>query len=321
MKLSIIPASIPLHHTAPDPLSDPLPDISDNPEPVFETQSEPDPVTLLVQPQIEPKHASPPNLELHLQSVNDPLVESTTVPSANTLQPHSQPLVDFTPPVDLTTLFDLTPPVDLTHSFDQTPPVGIAASVDMVTQVGPSGQSSSPEEQLDSVPLLTPYTCLQESNRGLESTDLLLPPESTATVEPHWSSCGATPVELQQSVSIGEQAFGEVQTEHVEPAQASTIGLHPASDVMPKCDPLDGLGLSPDILPQEALSMQVLKVDYQLPTQESDLMTQHPVSVADLLNASDCKPELQVEEVLGGDDPNNGRAKEETKLEEVPSPC
>ncbi|XP_056322893.1 protein transport protein Sec31A isoform X6 [Danio aesculapii] len=316
--LSIIPATIPLHHTtpAPDPLSDPLPDINDNTEPVLETQSEPDPVTLLVQPQIEPKYASPPNLELHLHSAKDPLVESTTVPSANTLQPHSQPLVDFTPPVDLTTLFDLTPPVDLTHSFDQTPPVGIAAPVDIVTQVGPSGQVTSPQEQLDSVPLLTPSTCPQESNHGLESTDLLLPPESTATMVPSRSSCGATPVEFQQSVPITEQAFGVVLTEHLEPAQASTIGLHPASDVIPKCDPLDALGLSPDILSQEAMSMQILSVDPQLPTLESGLMTELPVSMANLLNTSDCKPELQVDDVLGGDDPNNGRAKEETKLEE-----
>ncbi|XP_073769578.1 protein transport protein Sec31A isoform X4 [Danio rerio] len=308
--LSIIPASIPLQHTtpAPDPLSDPLPDISNNPEPVLETQSEPDPDALLVQPRIEPKYASPPNLELHLQFVNDPIFESTTVPSANTLQPHSQTLVDFTPPVDLTTLFDLTPPVDLTHSFDQTPPVGIAAPVDIVTQVGPSGQVSSPEEQLDSLPLLTPSTCPQESNLALESTDLLLPTESTATMVPHQSSCGATTVEFQQSVPITEQGFGVVQTEYLEPAQASTIGLHLASG----CDPLDAPGLSPDILPQEAVSMQVLNVDPQLPTQESDLM----ISVADLLNVSDCKLELQVEDVLGGDDPNNGRAKEETKLDE-----
>uniref|UniRef100_A0A8C1RM18 Protein transport protein Sec31A n=1 Tax=Cyprinus carpio TaxID=7962 RepID=A0A8C1RM18_CYPCA len=63
------------------------------------------------------------------------------------------------------------------------------------------------------------------------------------------------------------------------------VGLPPAA-----------LGLSPDILPQETTSLQA-PVDSKPPAPESDLMTRHPVSETDLLNAGGWRTVLDVEEV------------------------
>lgn len=306
VKLSLIPSYIPHHYPAPVAVSNPVPDPDSKPEPVLETQSETEPIAVSAQPQLEPKYPSPPNLELNLESVNKPLLEPTIVPSARTQKPQSQPSVDF------------TPPVDLTYSFDQMP-ISTPTS-----QVDSSGQMMvTAQEQSQSVPLFEPQL--------LGSSDRLLPPESAATMVPQESlpSCAQT-VEFQQSVPVNQQASGAVHSRPVLPAeplesvQEPTVDLQqPASDEMPPCSssqPLAALGLSLDILPQEDMSLQT-PVDSQPPAPESDLMTQHPVSETDLLNTSDCRPVLHVEEVSGCGDPNKSRAKEAATLEEVPCPC
>ncbi len=252
-----MPSSIPHHYSAPVPVSNPV----SKPEPVLETPSETEPISVSAQPQLEPKYPSPPNLE----SVNEPLLEPTIVPSPRTQKPQSQPSVDFTPPVDLT-------PTSQVGSSDQM----------MVTA----------QEQSQSVSLFEP--------QHLGSSDLLLPPQSAAAMvlQESLPSCAQT-VEFQQSVPVNQQASDEM------PPSSSS-------------QPLAALGLSPDVLPQEAMSLQT-PVDSQTPAPESDLMTQHLVSETDLLNTSDCRPVLHVEEVSG--DPNKSRAKEAATLEEVPCPC
>lgn len=296
VKLSLIPSSIPHHYPAPVPVSNPVPDPVSKPEPVLETQSETEPIAVSAQPQLEPKYPSPPNLELNLESVNEPLLEPTIVPSARSQKPQSQPSVDFT------------------YSFDQTP-VSTPTS-----QVNSSGQMMvTAQEQSQSVPLFEP--------QHLGSSDLLLRPQSAAAMVPQESlpSCAQT-----QSVPVSQQASGAVHSGPVLPAeplesvQEPTVDLQqPASDEMPpssSSQPLAALGLSPDILPQEAMSLQT-PVDSQPPAPESDLMTQRPVFETDLLNTSDCRPVLYVEEVSGCGDPNKSRDKEAATLEEVPCPC
>lgn len=300
MKLSLIP------HHHPAPVSNRVPDPDSKPELVLETK----PTGVPAHPQLEPKN--PSNLELNLHSVHEPLLELTTQKS------QSQPSVDFTPPVDLTTFFDPTPPVDLTYSFVQTPPVDIAFPADITSQVDSSGHMIlTPQVKSESVQLFAPSTC------HLGSSDLLLPAESTAAVVPE-ESLPQPPVEFQQPVPLKNQASSAMHSEPVLPlpagpsesVQEGTVDLQqPESYVMPPCSsqPLATLGLSPDILPREAMCLQAL-ADSQPPAPESDLTTQHPVS--DLLNTSDCQPE----EVSGSGDPNKSRPKEETTLDEVPSP-
>ncbi|XP_016377613.1 protein transport protein Sec31A isoform X5 [Sinocyclocheilus rhinocerous] len=279
--LSLISSSIPHHDAAPVPVSNPVPDRVSKHEPVLETE----PIAVSAQPQLEPEYPSPPNLE----SVNEPLLEPTIVPSARTQKPQSQPSVDF------------TPPVDLTYSFEQTP-------------------VSTPTSQVDSSGQMM-VTLFEPQHLG--SSDLLLPPQSAAALVPQESlpSCAQT-VEFQQSVPGNHQASGAVHSGPVLPAEPleSTVDLQqPAFDVMPPCSssqPLAALGLSPDILPQEAMSLQT-PVDSQPPAPKFDLMTQHPVSETDLLSTSDCRPVLHVEEVSGCGDPNKSRAKEAATLEEV----
>ncbi len=263
VKLSLMPSSIPHHYPAPVPVSNPV----SKPEPVLETPSETEPISVSAQPQLEPKYPSPPNLE----SVNEPLLEPTIVPI--TQKPQSQPSVNFTPPVDLTP----------------------------TSQVGSSGQMMvTAQEQSQSVSLFEP--------QHLGSSDLLLPPQSAAAMvlQESLPSCAQT-VEFQQSVPVNQQASDAVHSGSVLPTeQQPTVDLQqPASDEMPpssSSQPLTALGLSPDVLPQEA-------------------MTQHLVSETDLLNTSDCRPVLHVEEVSGCGDPNKSRAKEAATLKEVPCPC
>uniref|UniRef100_A0A8C1IIX1 Protein transport protein Sec31A n=1 Tax=Cyprinus carpio TaxID=7962 RepID=A0A8C1IIX1_CYPCA len=285
--LSLISSSIPHRYPAPVPVSNPVPDPVSKHEPVLKTE----PISVSAQPQLKPEYPSAPNLELNLESVNEPLLEPTTVPSSRTQKPQSQPSVD------------LTPPADLTFSFDQTPVSTPTSQVDSFGQM-----MVTPQEQSQSVPLF-------------ESQHLLLPPQSAAAMVPQesLSSCAQT-VEFQQSVPVNQQASGAVHSgpalpaEPLEPLQEPTVDLQqPASDVMPPCS---ALGLSPDILPQEAMSLQT-PVDSQPPAPTFDLMTQHPVSETDLLSTSDCRPVLHVEEVSGCGDPNKSRANEAATLEEV----
>ncbi|XP_016360433.1 protein transport protein Sec31A-like isoform X2 [Sinocyclocheilus anshuiensis] len=279
--LSLISSSTPHHDAAPVPVTNPVPDPVSKHEPVLETE----PIAVSAQPQLEPEYPSPPNLE----SVNEPLLEPTIVPSARTQKPQSQPSVDF------------TPPVDLTYSFEQTP-------------------VSTPTSQVDSSGQMM-VTLFEPQHLG--SSDLLLPPQSAAAMVPQESlpSCAQT-AEFQQSMPGNHQASGAVHSGPVLPAEPleSTVDLQqPASDVMPPCSssqPLAALGLSPDILPQEAMSLQT-PVDSQPPAPKFDLMTQHPVSETDLLSTSDCRPVLHVEEVSGCGDPNKSRATEAATLEEV----
>uniref|UniRef100_A0A9J8CE69 Protein transport protein Sec31A n=1 Tax=Cyprinus carpio carpio TaxID=630221 RepID=A0A9J8CE69_CYPCA len=167
-----------------------------------------------------------------------------------------------------------------------------------------------------------------EADVHLGSSDLLFPAESTAAMVPRLSlpSC-APPVDFQESVPVDHQASGAVQSGQVLPllagplesVQLPTIDLQqPESDVMPPCgsQPPAALGLSPDILPQETTSLQA-PVDSKPPAPESDLMTRHPVSETDLLNAGGWRTVLDVEEVSGSGDPNKPRAEEETTPEEV----
>lgn len=301
MKLSLVPASIPSHHPTPAPVSNPVPDPVSKPQLVLESEAT-----------AVPKYASPPKLDLNLQSVNKPCLEPAIIPSART----QKPSVDFTPPVDLATF------------FEQTPPVVIACPAAVTTQVESSGQMMViPQEQSQPEPLFVPSTC-----QHLGSSDLLFPAESTAAMVPRLSlpSC-APPVDFQESVPVDHQASGAVQSGQVLPllagplesVQLPTIDLQqPESDVMPPCgsQPPAALGLSPDILPQETTSLQA-PVDSKPPAPESDLMTRHPVSETDLLNAGGWRTVLDVEEVSGSGDPNKPRAEEETTPEEVPSPC
>uniref|UniRef100_A0A9J8CDR1 Protein transport protein Sec31A n=1 Tax=Cyprinus carpio carpio TaxID=630221 RepID=A0A9J8CDR1_CYPCA len=295
--LSLVPASIPSHHPTPAPVSNPVPDPVSKPQLVLESEAT-----------AVPKYASPPKLDLNLQSVNKPCLEPAIIPSART----QKPSVDFTPPVDLATF------------FEQTPPVVIACPAAVTTQVESSGQMMViPQEQSQPEPLFVPSTC-----QHLGSSDLLFPAESTAAMVPRLSlpSC-APPVDFQESVPVDHQASGAVQSGQVLPllagplesVQLPTIDLQqPESDVMPPCgsQPPAALGLSPDILPQETTSLQA-PVDSKPPAPESDLMTRHPVSETDLLNAGGWRTVLDVEEVSGSGDPNKPRAEEETTPEEV----
>ncbi|XP_051542449.1 protein transport protein Sec31A-like isoform X9 [Myxocyprinus asiaticus] len=245
---------------------------------------------------------------------------------------------DQTPPVDPTASFEQTPPVDPTTSFDQTPSIDFASSLNMTLQVDlPSGQQP------------VPPTDHQQSVYDLENSNLQLP--TTALVTQESLPSFPPPVHFQYSVLADHQLSGTALTPQFDPHQSDLAPLleleesvlvlnlpadlqypvsvqtsfvdlqQPALNAVQLFDPqpVSGAALAPssDVVPQEAMSMKAFPIDPQQPAQESDLIVPQLFSETDHVNAGDCQPRPQIQEVSGDAVPKETRVKKETALEEV----
>ncbi|XP_051542450.1 protein transport protein Sec31A-like isoform X10 [Myxocyprinus asiaticus] len=246
--------------------------------------------------------------------------------------------LDQTSQVDPTTSFDQTPPVDPTTSFDQTPSIDFASSLNMTLQVDlPSGQQP------------VPPTDHQQSVYDLENSNLQLP--TTALVTQESLPSFPPPVHFQYSVLADHQLSGTALTPQFDPHQSDLAPLleleesvlvlnlpadlqypvsvqtsfvdlqQPALNAVQLFDPqpVSGAALAPssDVVPQEAMSMKAFPIDPQQPAQESDLIVPQLFSETDHVNAGDCQPRPQIQEVSGDAVPKETRVKKETALEEV----
>ncbi|XP_051542440.1 protein transport protein Sec31A-like isoform X2 [Myxocyprinus asiaticus] len=246
--------------------------------------------------------------------------------------------LDQTPQVDPTASFEQTPPVDPTTSFDQTPSIDFASSLNMTLQVDlPSGQQP------------VPPTDHQQSVYDLENSNLQLP--TTALVTQESLPSFPPPVHFQYSVLADHQLSGTALTPQFDPHQSDLAPLleleesvlvlnlpadlqypvsvqtsfvdlqQPALNAVQLFDPqpVSGAALAPssDVVPQEAMSMKAFPIDPQQPAQESDLIVPQLFSETDHVNAGDCQPRPQIQEVSGDAVPKETRVKKETALEEV----